>query len=179
MLWLVCAIALLLSSVRAQSADSAAIPEMARLAKVLAGDWNTVEIVQHGHPVPKGAGRRGTTHVRLTGGGTALVSEGYSVGTVGGELRWFITMWWDSSTKSYRFLTCFKTSADAGCELRGTAHWEGDTFVNDYEEVINGKHTRMRDVWTDITPNSHTLTAEYDTGNGVMKPYVVSHDTRQ
>ena len=55
----------------------------------------------------------------------------------------------------------------------------GDTFVNDYEEVINGKHTKMRDVWTDITPKSHTLTAEYDTGKGVMKPYVVSHDTRQ
>jgi hypothetical protein len=63
--------------------------------------------------------------------------------------------------------------------LRGTAHWKGDTFVNDYEGVVNGKHTKMRDVWTDIAPNSHTLTAEYDTGNGVMKPYVVSHDTRQ
>ena len=62
--------------------------------------------------------------------------------------------------------------------MRGTAHWEGDTFVNDYEAVINGKRTKMRDIWSDIMPNSHTLTAEYDTGNGVMKPYVVSHDTR-
>jgi hypothetical protein len=63
--------------------------------------------------------------------------------------------------------------------LRGTAHWEGDTFVNDYEEVINGKRTKIQDLWTDITPNSHTLTEALDTGNGVMKPYVVSHDTRQ
>jgi len=171
--------ALLASPARAQSADSAAIPEMARLAKVLAGDWNTVEIVQHGKPVTEGEGRRGTVRVTLTGGGTALVCEGHSVGTVGGDLRWFITIWWDPNAKSHRFLTCFKTATDAGCELRGTAHWERDTFVNDYEEVINGKHTKMRDVWTDITPNSHTLTAEYDTGNGVMKPYVVSHDTRQ
>jgi hypothetical protein len=178
-LWLLCAAALLPSPVRAQSADSAAIPEMARLAKILAGDWNTVEIVQHGKPVREGTGRTGTAHVRLTGGGTALVSEGHSFGTVGGDLRWFITIWWDPVAKNYRFLTCFKTPTDAGCELRGTAHWEGDTFVNDYEEVINGKHTKMRDVWTDITPNSHTLTAEYDVGNGVMKPYVVSHDMRQ
>jgi hypothetical protein len=178
-LWLLCAAALLPSPVRAQSADTAAIPEMARRAKVLAGDWNTVEIVQHGQPVPKGAGRRGTAHVRLTGGGTALVSEGHSVGTVGGDLHWFITIWWDPNAKIYRFLTCFKTLADAGCELRSTAHWEGDTFVNDYEEEINGKRTRIQDLWTDIAPDSHTLTEAHDTGNGVMKPYVVSHSTRQ
>ncbi|HMC24607.1 MAG TPA: hypothetical protein VKH14_03950 [Candidatus Udaeobacter sp.] len=176
---LLCVAEVLPSPARAQSAVSAAIPEMARLAKVLAGDWNTVEIVQHGQPVAEGAGRRGTTQVRLTGGGTALVSEGHSVGTVGGDLRWFITIWWDSNAKTYRFLTCFKTSADAGCELRGTAHWEGETFVNDYEEVIDGKRTRIQDLWTDITPNSHKLTEAHDTGNGVMKPYVVSRSTRQ
>jgi hypothetical protein len=67
---------------------SAVIPEMARLAKVFAGDWNTVEIVQHGSSVPNGAGRRGIVHARLTGGGTALVSEGHSVGSVGGDLQW-------------------------------------------------------------------------------------------
>src|SRR5437764_5683420 len=108
-LLLLCAAAVLPSPSRAQSAVSAAIPEMARLAKVLAGDWNTVEIVQHGQPVAEGAGRRGTAQVRLTGGGTVLVSEGHSVGTVGGDLRWFITIWWDSNAKTYLFLTCFKT----------------------------------------------------------------------
>jgi len=177
--WLLCGISLLCSASPVQSSDSAVVPEMARLAKVLAGDWNTVEIVQHGRPVAEGEGRRGTVHVTLAGGGTVLVSEGHSVGTVGGDLRWFITIWWNPAAKNYRFLTCFKTPGEAGCELRGTAHWEGDTFLNDYEEMINGKRTKMRDVWSDIMPNSHTLTAEYDTGNGVMKPYVVSHDTRQ
>ena len=104
-LLLLCEAALLCSLARAQSGDSATIPEIARLAKVLAGDWNTVEIVQHGKPVPEGAGRRGTAHVTLAGGGTALVSEGHSLGTVGGDLRWFITIWWDAHAKSYRFLT--------------------------------------------------------------------------
>jgi hypothetical protein len=176
---LFCGAALLSSPALAQSTDSAAIPEITRLAKVLVGDWNTVEIVQHGKAVADGAGRRGAAHVRLTGGGTAVVSEGHSVGTVGGDLQWFITIWWDPNAKCYRFLTCFKTPTDAGCELRGTAHWEGDTFVNDYEEVIDGKRTKVQDIWTDITPNSHTLTEAHDIGNGVMKPYVVSHNTRQ
>src|SRR5215469_18977212 len=177
--WLLCAVALFSWSARAQSDNSAGIMEIARLAKVLAGDWNTVEIVQHGKPVPEGAGRRGTVHVTLVAGGTALVSEGHSVGAVGGDLRWFITIWWDADAKLYRFLTCFKTPTEAGCELRGTAHWDGDMFVNDYEEVINGKRTKIQDRWTDITPDSHTLTEAHDIGSGVMKPYVVSHNTRQ
>ncbi|PYL32734.1 MAG: hypothetical protein DMF38_14070 [Verrucomicrobia bacterium] len=176
---LFCGAAFLFSPVLARAADSAAIPEIARLAKVLVGDWNTVEIVQHGKPVPDGAGRRGAAHVRVTGGGTAVVSEGHSVGTVGGDLQWFITIWWDPSAKCYRFLTYFRTPTDAGCELRGTAHWDGDTFVNDYEEVIDGKRTKVQDIWTDITLNSHTLTEVHDVGNGVMEPYVVSRNTRQ
>ena len=176
---LLCGVAFVSTATPVHSTDSSPIPEMARLAKVFAGDWNTVEVVQHGKPVHDGAGRRGTVHVQLTGGGTALVSEGHSVGTVGGDLRWFITIWWDANAKSYRFLTCFRTPTDAGCELRGTARWDGDTFVNDYEEVINGKRTRMQDIWTDITPSSHTLTESHDIGNGVMKPYVVSRNTRQ
>jgi len=178
-LCLLCGATFSFSSAHAQSNKPDRITEMARLAKVLAGDWNTVEIVQHGKSIPDGQGRRGTVHVTLVGGGTALVSEGHSIGAVGGDLRWYITIWWDADTKLYRFLTCFKTPSDAGCELRGTAHWDGETFVNDYEEVINGKRTKIQDRWTDITPKSHTLTEAHDTGDGVMKPYVVSKSTRQ
>jgi hypothetical protein len=54
-LWLLCAAALLPSPVRAQSADTVAIPEMARLAKVLAGDWNTVETVSLFRKAPSAA----------------------------------------------------------------------------------------------------------------------------
>jgi hypothetical protein len=153
--------------VRAQS------PEMARLANALVGDWNTVEVVQFGKPVPEGAGRKGVDHVRLAGGGTALVSEGHTVGSVGGDLQWFESIWWDTEIRRYRFLTCFKASDGSGCELRGTAYWDGGRLVNEYEEPVNGKMTKMRDVWSDITPTSHTLTEEHD-----RKPYVVSHDTK-
>jgi hypothetical protein len=178
-LWPLCGTAVFSQPGRAQLQETTPVPEMARLATVLVGDWNTVETVQQGKPVPEGAGRRGTVHVVLVGGGTALVSEGHSAGKLGGDLSWFITIWWDSKAKTYRFLTCFKTDADAGCELPGTAHWEGNTFVNDYEEVINGKRTKMQDIWTDITPDSHTLTEAHDAGDGAMKPYVVSQSTRR
>ena len=116
--------------------------------------------------------------MRLVAGGTALLAEGHSVGAVGGGLEWFETIWWDTKIGRYQFLTCFKADDGSGCELRGTAHWVGDTFVNEYQEPENGKLTKMRDVWTDITPTSHTLTEEHDDGHGGMKPYVVSHDTK-
>ena len=128
-LWLLYAAVLLSFPAQVQSVDSAASLEMVRLARALVGDWNTVEIVQHGKAVPEGAGRRGTVHVRLAGGGTALVSEGHSVGTVGGDLHWFITIWWDPNAKSYRFLTCFKTPTDA--RLRAAGH-----------RTLGGRHIR-------------------------------------
>jgi hypothetical protein len=142
---------------------------MARLAQALAGDWTTVEILQQGKPVPQGAGRKGDVHVRLTGGGTVLVSEGHSVGTIGGDLRWFITIWWDKEATCYRLLTCFRTRTSAGCER----------LINDYEEVINGKRTKMQDIWSDITPNSYTLMAVQEAGNGTLMPYVVSRNRRK
>jgi hypothetical protein len=153
---------------------SAQSPEMARLAKALAGDWSSVEVVQFGKRVPEGAGRKGATHVHLAGGGTVLVDEGHTVGAVGGDLQWYTSIWWDAGTHRYRMLTCFRASDANGCELRGTLHWAGDTLVNDYVE----ESTKMRDVWTDITPTSYTLTEEHDNGQGVMQPYVVSHISR-
>jgi hypothetical protein len=152
---------------------------MARLAKMMVGDWKTVQLVQYGKPVAKNAGRQGIVRVRLAGGGTVLVSEGHSRGSVGGDLRWFITTWWDSTANCHRLLVCFATPGSAGCELRGTAAWEGEKFVNSYEETINGKQTKVQDIWSDMRANSHTLTEARDIGNGVMTPYVVSRETRQ
>ncbi len=157
---------------------AAQMPEMARLAKALAGDWNTVEVVQYAKPVPNGQGRHGTDRVHVAGGGTVLVFEGHTNGSIGGELQWYSVFWWDSSDSLYRYLTCFRAGQDSGCQLRGTAHWEGANFVNEYEEPEDGKMTKMRDVWSDITPNSHTLTEFHDTGSGGWKAFVVNHDTR-
>jgi hypothetical protein len=51
--------------------------------------------------------------------------------------------------------------------------------VDDYDEVVRGRRVKMQDRWTEITAGSHTLTELHETGGGAMKPYVVSHDTRE
>lgn len=53
----------------AQENLAQASPEMARLAKALAGDWNTTETMERGEFFPKGGSRTGHSHVALAAGG--------------------------------------------------------------------------------------------------------------
>src|SRR6266852_1194163 len=125
-----------------------ASPEMEKLARAFVGEWDTTESMEHSEYFPHGGGRSGKSHWRLGVGGTTLIAEGNSDGSVG-PLSYLITIWWDKKSKTYGFFTCFKDTGSS-CRVRGTAHWEGDTFVNDYEEMENGKSIKWRDSFTQI-----------------------------
>jgi hypothetical protein len=45
--------------------EAGASPEMKRLAKALAGDWNTTETMEHSELFPNGGSRHGVARVRL------------------------------------------------------------------------------------------------------------------
>jgi len=156
--------------------ESAASPEMDRLTKALAGDWNTVETMERGKFFPNGGSRRGIVHVRLAAGGNTLIYEVHSDGSAG-KLDGFHTIWWDRRAKLYYFFACFN-NPNRPCRMRGSAHWEGDTFVNDYEEIVDGKKTQWRDSFV-ITPTSHTLVAAIETRNGIMKTVITTRGTRR
>src|SRR5882762_3860464 len=150
-----------------QPTESAANPEMARLAKALAGDWNTWESMVKSEFFPNGGSRSGHSHIRLIAAGTSLFAEFHSNGSAG-KLDGLYVIWWDKPANIYGFFVCFNDSKSP-CKLRGTAHWEGDNFVNDYEEMVGGKMTKWRDSFIHITPNSHSLIAAMDAGDGNMK----------
>jgi hypothetical protein len=158
-------------------AESGASPEMNKLAKALAGDWKTEENMERSEFFPNGGSRHGASHVKLGAGGTTLIAEIHSDGSAG-KLDGFVAIWWDTSASIYRFFTCFN-DPDSPCEVRGTAHWEGDTFVNDYEETVDGKKLKFRDSFLQITPTSHTLVAAMDTGDGTMKTLITTRSTRR
>ena len=80
--------------------------------------------------------------------------------------------------KNYGFFICFKDWG-SGCEIRGTARWEDSEFVNDYTEDVKGKPAKMRDTFTSITPNSHTLIAAIETADGKMKTLITTRSTRR
>jgi hypothetical protein len=54
--------------------------------------------------------------------------------------------------------------------VRGTAHWEGNNFVNDYEDTIKGERMKFRDTFYDIKPRSRRLVEAVENGNGAMTP---------
>jgi hypothetical protein len=110
---------------------------MDRLAQALVGDWDTVEMMEPGPFFPEGGSRKGNVHVRLAVGGYILIYEVHSDGSAG-KLDGFLTIWWEKNTKLYYFLACFN-NPNGPCRIRGTAHWEGNSFVNDYEETVKGK----------------------------------------
>jgi hypothetical protein len=118
-------------------AESAASPEMDRLANAFSGDWNTTETMERSEFFPNGGSRHGRAQVRLVAGGTTLVDQVHSDGS-SGKLDGLVVIWWDAGAKVYRFFTCFSDPKNS-CEVRGTAHWKGDTFVNEYEEMVEGK----------------------------------------
>lgn len=167
---------LISTPLKAQENPPAASPEMTRLAKALAGDWNTTENMEHSEFFPHGGSRHGHSHVALIAGGTALMSEVHSDGSAG-KLDGVVTVWWEKAAGVYRFFICFNDT-ESPCRLRGTAHWEGDTFVNDYEEVIAGKKVKFRDSFINITATSHNLVAAMDSGNGTMRTLITTTSTR-
>jgi len=157
--------------------EDATSPEMKGLAVALAGDWNNVETMERSEFFPNGGGRRGISHCGLTTGGTILSCEGESDGSAG-KLNHLVVIWWDKDAKIYRFFTCFK-DYDSGCQVRGTAHWEGDVFVNDFEETVKGTPTKFRDSFIEITPTSHTLVAAMQTSSGNMRTLITTRSTRR
>jgi hypothetical protein len=157
--------------------DVKPIPEMAKLAQSLSGSWNNAEVLEPSERFPNGARRRGTSHCGMRIGGTALVCEGTSDGSAG-RLDHLIVIWWDKAASNYGFFVCFKDWG-SGCFIRGDAHWEADVFVNDYTEDVKGKSVKMRDSFTDIAPNSHTLIAAIETADGKMKTVITTRSTRR
>src|SRR6266446_1502873 len=158
-------------------AETAASPEMDRLAKALVGEWNTSESMVKSQFFPNGSSRRGRSRIRLVAGGTSLFAEFHSNGSAG-RLDGLYVIWWDNPANIYRFFVCFNDSKSP-CELRGTAHWEGDNFENDYEEMVGGKMTKCRDSFIHITSTSHSLVAAVDAGDGTMKTLITTTSTRR
>ena len=173
------AVALLFARNAAPSnlAVETASPEMQKLAKAFVGDWDTTEAMERSEYFPNGGGRKGLSHWRLGVGGTTLIGEGHSNGSAG-PLDHLIVISWDSHAKVYSYFVCFKDTG-SGCFVRGTAHWEGDEFVNDYEEIEHGKATKWRDSFIQITPTSHVLIAARQQDDGSMKTLITSRSVRR
>ena len=160
------------------SAGSGSNPEMQRLDRAFGGAWSTSESFAHNEFYPNGAAREGTARFTLATGGTSLIEEVHSDGSAG-RLDFMVVIWWDNEAKVYNFFTC-ANGGNNPCRIRGTAHWDGDSFVNDYELTIRGAKKKWKDTYSEITPKSFALVAAMESANDdAMQPMITTQYRRK
>jgi len=159
------------------SLQSDSSPEIERLVKAFGGEWKVVETFERSEFLPNGGSRRGTARISLGTGGTTVIEDYHSDGSAG-RLDFIAVIWWDKDAEIYRFFTC-SNNVSRACQLRGTAHWVGERFVNDYEDMVAGKKTKLQDSFSQITPVSFTLIAAISAIPGDMKPVIATVYTRR
>lgn len=129
-------------------------PEMQKLYDTLVGKWQVTETFEISTE-RQGKAREGTARFH-PGPGPSLIEEYRSNGAAG-NLRFMALFWWDQAGQIYRLLTC---ANDDGCQLRGTAGWDGRAFVNSWEEDVAGKRAKFKDSFVDLSPSSFRLVSE-------------------
>ena len=139
---------------KSASSDLRPAPEMQRLLDAFVGNWHVNESFEVSAS-RQGKTRQGTATFRA-GPGYSLIEDYRSTGSAG-TLTFLGLLWWDESGHIYRLLTCANND---GCQLRGTAKWEGKELVNSWEEKVDGKTARFKDSFVDISPSSFRLVSE-------------------
>lgn len=89
-----------------------------------------------------------------------------------------VIIWWNQEAGSYEFFTCGNGGKNP-CRLRGTAHWDGDSFVNEYEETMREGKKQWTDSFSQITSQSFTLVAAMETSGKKMQPMITTKYTKR
>lgn len=159
------------------AAQAASHPQMERLARSFAGKWKTHEEFAKNEFYPKGAQRDGTADFAPATGGTSLIETVHSDGSAG-KLEFIVVFWWDGAANDYKIFTCGNADVSP-CRMRGSAHWEGDRFVNDFELTVRGRSHAARDSFEQISPKSITLVASAALTSEGMKPIITTTYSRE
>ena len=152
-------------------ASSAARPEMHKLFRAFLGRWTVKETFERNEFSPGGGSRSGTARFTVGSGGTSLIEDYHANGSAG-RLDFLAVIWWDPGAKAYRVFTC-ANGRDA-CSMRGAAAWAGDSFVNDYDQSLNGISTKLEDSFSQITPNSFKLVSGIPGDDPKLRPLITT-----
>jgi hypothetical protein len=135
-------------------------PEMQRLDRAFEAAWTTSESFAHNEFYPRGAERQGTARFTPATGGTSLIEAVHSDGS-SGRLDFMVVIWWDNEAKIYDFFTR-GNGGNNPCKIRGTAHWDGESFVDNYELTIRGAKKKWKDTFSEITPSHSRLSRQWN-----------------
>ena len=153
------------------TASGPAMPKPAAEMKdlrALVGTGNTEETFEQTPMMPAGTAT-GTNTVRLGPGGFTVLMEERSKGSLG-AFSGHGVLTWDPNEKAYK--TYWSDSMTPGVTV-STGHKEGDNLVYTGEVMMGGKKMSMRDVVSDRTPTSYTLTEFTNDGSGEKKSMTI------
>ena len=143
-------------------------PEMKELRDLI-GTWSTDETFDPSPWMPSGGTATGTNTVRLGPGGFSVIMEQSSKSAMG-AFRGHGVMTWDPNEKIYKFVWADSMTPGIVTE---TGRKEGDTFVWSGHAMMMGKKVSVKDVLTDRTPTSYTLTSYMNDGSGEKKTMTI------
>ncbi len=155
----------------APTASGPAMPKPASEMKdlrALVGIWNTELTFEQTPMMPAGTST-GTNTVRLGPGGFTVLLEERSKGSLGTSSGHGV-LTWDPKENAYK--TYWSDSMTPGVTI-STGHKEGENIVYTSEVMMGGKKMSIRDVVSDRTPTSYTLTEFMNDGSGEKKSMTI------
>ena len=146
-------------------------PEMRRILSAQVGRWSQQE------QLPDGSSGQGEVVWQAGPGNLSLVENEYLT-TPKGRMTGLSVTWWDRDANGYRALWCSDSNPNGCTVMAKTAHWEGEQFVLADEFERDGKKLAYKEVESDISPSSYTLTSYIGEPGGELKPTSTIRATR-
>jgi Protein of unknown function (DUF1579) len=128
----------------------------------LVGTWATEEKYEQSPFMPSGGTGTGSNTTRLGPGGFSLLMDQRSKNAMGSFNGHGIIVW-DANAKAYKMVWVDSMTPGVVTE---TGHKEGDNLVFTGETMMMGKKYAIKDVISDRTPTSYTLTSYMNDGSG-------------
>jgi hypothetical protein len=132
-------------------------PEMAKLINAMVGTWATDLTFEPSERYPKGAAGQGKQVWRSGPGGMSLI-EDETASTPSGSWDGMSVTWWDNEGHGFRAIWCDNRQPNGCVVMQKLARWEGNEFVLGDEWIRGGKKIVFKEVCSELTPNSFTLT---------------------
>ena len=143
-------------------------PEAERLSKSFGGSW-TVSGKTEESPAGPAETANGTERCKDGPGHFSVICDANMKFSRMGPFTGHGVMYWDPENKNYTGTWCDNLGP---CAPQGTGNWEGDKLVLNGEMKMNGQTSKMRQTYSDITPNSYTFLMEMSDQSGELKPWM-------
>src|SRR5574341_1194187 len=160
-------------------------PEMAKLAKMLAGRWSVAlkfEAIPEMGPEAQAGTGKGTDVILAGPAGNSLITT-VRTRSNQGAFHGHGILWWDGKAGVYRSVWC-DSESPGGCDAGATGKWEGDKLVFTADAEVPGPDQEMmkmtiRQVYTEMKPASFTFYIDGSMNGAPMKRMMTIQYSKQ